>query len=433
MKQKKLHRLLFSLLFPLWILLFNGCAFYELKKEVADFSQTYGIGGKVTNYSPHDGPVIVVLFSEKGGEAVLSDYSLLGELGHYSFLVPEGTYYVGAFEDSNNNFTYDPGEYSGYFGAPDRFTFPLLTENSTAKGVGKLDFYISKKDEVEENIEITVDATTLRKKTFVKLGIVTDLDNKIFLQENGSLGYWKPMTFLRKFGHGIYFLEPYDPSKIPILFVHGATGTPIGWKTIVKNIDRDHFQPWFYYYPSGFRLDLIGNALNNTVSELHEIYHFKNLYIFAHSMGGLVSRSFMMKNIYQDGNNYIKLFVSVSTPWNGHPATQKGVKNAPEAVPSWHDMVPDSDFIQSIFSKNIPSDIAYHLFFTVRGDYSLFMANNDGTVEISSQLDMRAQNDAERLYGYDEDHDSILTSSGFIDQFNEILNNSDAMDTLFLK
>ena len=37
------------------------------------------------------------------------------------------------------------------------------------------------------------------------------------------------------------------------------------------------------------------------------------------------------------------------------------------------------------------------------------MGNNDGTIEIASELDYRAQRDAKRIFGYDEDHGSILT------------------------
>ena len=77
----------------------------------------------------------------------------------------------------------------------------------------------------------------------LKFGQITTLDVKIFARENGSTGYWKPLTFLRDFGIGVYLLEPYDPDKIPVLFVHGAVGTPAGWKKLVATMDRTKFQP----------------------------------------------------------------------------------------------------------------------------------------------------------------------------------------------
>jgi hypothetical protein len=51
------------------------------------------------------------------------------------------------------------------------------------------------------------------------------------------------------------------------------------------------------------------------------------------------------------------------------------------------------------------------------------LANNDGTVELSSELDIRAQAEAERLFGYDEDHSSILNSEEVLLQINRLMSN----------
>lgn len=400
----------------------NGCTFRELKKEVREMSITYVLSGTVVNESPYKGEEIVVVFKEEEGELVLYDYSLVEEIGHFSLFVPAGIYYVAAFEDRNLNFCYDKGEFGNFFKNQEKIIVPVSDRRiSKTESRNDLDIIINSRDGIEHKYPIFIDAETISRKSFFKLGQVKDLDDPIFTQNNGSMGYWKPMSFLRNVGMGIFFLEQYDPDKIPVLFVHGATGTPIGWQTIVENMDSSRYQPWFFYYPSGVRLNLIALALNTSVERLHELYDFNKLYLLAHSMGGLVTRSFIMKNMENKTNDYIKLFVSVSSPWNGHPATEAGVKNAPEAVPSWHDMVPDSEFIQSLFSSRLPHDVLYYLFFTFKGDRSLFMANNDGTVEISSQLDERAQRDADRLFGYNEDHDSILASKEFIRQFNFLL------------
>ena len=129
-----------------------------------------------------------------------------------------------------------------------------------------------------------------------------------------------------------------------------------------------------------------------------------------------------MKNVYEDGEDYIKLFVSISTPWDGHRAAEKGVKDAPSAIPSWHDMVPGSEFIQSVYERKLPSQIKFHLFFSFRGDCKMLMGNNDGAVELTSELDYRAQKEAQRIYGFDEDHVAILSSQIVIDHYNQVLN-----------
>jgi hypothetical protein len=128
-----------------------------------------------------------------------------------------------------------------------------------------------------------------------------------------------------------------------------------------------------------------------------------------------------MKNAYEDGEDYIKLFVSISTPWDGHRAAKIGVENAPSAIPSWHDMVPGSEFIQSIYERKLPSKIKFHLFFSFRGDCKTLMGNNDGAVELTSELDYRVQKEAQRIIGFDEDHVSILSSQILIDRYNQVL------------
>ena len=101
--------------------------------------------------------------------------------------------------------------------------------------------------------------------------------------------------------------------------------------------------------------------------------------------------------------------------------TAQGVQQAPSVVPSWRDMVPDSPFITSLFRQKLPRSVAYDLLFSYRGDCSLFLENNDGTVELSSELDLRAQREAERVYGYDEDHGSILTSEPVLAEVDQLL------------
>ncbi|WP_161629812.1 lipase family alpha/beta hydrolase [Desulfogranum japonicum] len=412
----------YLVLLSLLCFMLPSCAFHALKKEVKELNTTYTLSGSVSNTSQSTGEEIVVIFKKHNGKLELYDNTITEETGHFSILVPAGDYYVGAFNDENYNFTFDPDEYGNFYGAPQKITLPV-PNTDISETRSKLDIHITIQNihAMDPGFSITLDAESLARKSFFKLGIVKELDDPIYSQANGTLGYWKPMSFIRDVGMGIFFLHEYDPDKIPLLFVHGATGTPAGWKTIVENLDHTRFQPWFFYYPSGVRLDTCGRALNIAVERLHEQFHFDKLYLFAHSMGGLVTRSFILQNAADQHNQYISLFTSVSSPWNGHPATASGVKNAPEAVPSWHDMVPDSDFIQSLFNTSMPSPMTYYLFFTIKGNCSLFMANNDGTVEISSQLDPRAQIEADRLFGYNEGHDSILESTAFIRQFNQLL------------
>ena len=255
-------------------------------------------------------------------------------------------------------------------------------------------------------------------------GELISFEDKKMDLEYGNIGYWQPLTFLQEVGARIYFMESYNPKKTPVLFLHGAVGTPLHFKDIAGRIDRKRYQPWLFYYPSGMPLEKISTALNIMVMDLHQLHRFEKLYVVAHSMGGLVARRFILQNINDHQQDYIRLFISISTPWGGHRMAEKGVEQAPTAVPSWYDMVPGSPFIESIFARKLPDSLPYFLMFSHKGDSSMFMNNNDGSVELASELDYRAQAEAQRISGYDESHVGILSSQRVLDDISRLLEGS---------
>ncbi len=91
-------------------------------------------------------------------------------------------------------------------------------------------------------------------------------------------------------GPGLFLLEPYDPNKIPVLFVHGINGTPLDWRTIIESLDRRRFQPWILAYASGLPLEANAKYMIEAVTQLRFKYGFESLFLVAHSMGGLVSQ-----------------------------------------------------------------------------------------------------------------------------------------------
>ena len=72
--------------------------------------------------------------------------------------------------------------------------------------------------------------------------------------ESGSLGLRQPFEFLANVGIGVFLLEPYDPKRIPVLFVSGAGGNPWEWRALIDALDHSRYQPWVFVYPSGQRL-----------------------------------------------------------------------------------------------------------------------------------------------------------------------------------
>ncbi len=255
---------------------------------------------------------------------------------------------------------------------------------------------------------------------------IVSLGSRLFSVARGKSGYWSPARFLEEIGAHIYTTERYDPAKTPILFVHGAAGTPRDWRFFVTHLDRRRYQPWFYYYPSGASVEDTARQLYQRLVELREGYNPSQVYITAHSLGGLVVRFLLAE--HGDSLPWIKLFVSISTPWGGEPLTTLGVSLSPIVVPSWDDLRPRGAFLKELFAKPLPAGLDYYLFFGHRGSRSLIRPNNDGTVTLASMLRQEAQAEAKAVYGFDESHTSILSSAEVLAKFNALL--SVAAETL---
>jgi len=101
---------------------------------------------------------------------------------------------------------------------------------------------------------------------------------------------------------GVYMLEPYEPGKIPVVFVHGLLSSPITWAPMFNDLQADpkiraNYQFWFYFYPTanpylvsaaGLRHDL--ETLRVRVDPQKKDRSYDQMVMVGHSMGGLISR-----------------------------------------------------------------------------------------------------------------------------------------------
>lgn len=396
--------------------LLTGCAFMQVKEE-SKFVQnaTVLVGVVSSTHSCGNMPIVVAAYSENDSKRTIVHYTTLHELGPYELMVPKGIHTIIAFGDKNKNLCFDEGEPAGQILRAGQASAP-------AGGVtGNLDIVLS------DNNSVTIDfpvGSQIPPKEYSRFhstcpGAIANIDHVLFSEEYGKKGFWAPLEFFKEMGGNIYFLEAYDPNKIPILFVHGAGGSPQNWGTLMGRIDRDKYQPWIFYYPSGSSIDSMSYLLYWKLSNLQTKYQFKEITITAHSMGGLVVRSFLV-NCYQHFP-FVTNFISISTPWGGEALAEMGVKYAPAVIPAWRDMQPGSEFIDSLYRKKMPSAIDHYLFFGHKGNRNMLRANNDKVVTLASQLDQRSQRDAKMVYGFSEDHVSILSSEQVISQYNAIL------------
>ena len=241
------------------------------------------------------------------------------------------------------------------------------------------------------------------------------LDSPGFTENHGSQGLWQPVSFVSEVRGGVYMLGTYDPAKVPVLFVHGAGGTPLDWRSFIASLDRDKYQAWVYYYPTGLPIETSALRLERFVSALHAEYRFPRLVVAAHSMGGLVARRFIALNAGA-GRDYHAMLVTLATPWGGVPFASLGVRLVPYSIPSWTDLSPDSVFLRRLHAQPLPAGVKHHLFFGYRQDGDAF--DSDGVITVGSQLEVQG---GAQLHGFKTDHSAILEDPSVLARFAALL------------
>ncbi len=389
-----------------------GCAMVKLKEQSEAFYSSTVLVGRIAGPPGWDGPVVVAALT-KGGAGTLAHHTMLHEPGGFELIVPKGEYEIVAFGDANRNNVFDAGEPTGRYDGP----APIVASGTGV--IAALDLMLV--DAAPARAPIPV-GRAFAPRHDTQAGALARLDDPVFSADYGLKGYWAPMEFFREAGGNIYFLEPYDPGKTPVLFVHGAGGSPQDWRYFFDHIDRRRYQPWFFHYPSGAAVESMAHLLFWKLFNLQLKYRFEEIHLTAHSMGGLVARTFLVDH----GSlfPYVKLFVSLSTPWAGEPAADLGVQHSPAVIPSWRDLRPEGRFMRSLFERKLPPGVDYYLFFGHKGGYSLLRPNNDGAITLASQLRMAAQAEARMIHGFDEDHAGIVSSPQVFAQYAAILDHA---------
>jgi pimeloyl-ACP methyl ester carboxylesterase len=390
-------------------LLLAGCTLARLDVEVKDFDASTVLVGRVEAPGPSHGlspgPVVVGAWAQDGTGWRLAHQTRLHEAGGYELIVPHGMYRLFAFADGDGNGLHDAPE-------PTASVPGLVTANPGQPIVAGLDMVLGTSNEAPPRLVAAAAHST-------QAGALADLDAPPFSAARGELGYWQPMAFFRAQGGNVYFVEPYAAHKTPVLFVHGAGGSPQDWRQQIAALDRARYQPWIFFYPSGAPVESMASLLGWKLLNLQLRHRYDRLVIVAHSMGGLVVRRFLLDQ--GAALPQIRRFVSISTPWAGESTADTGVAMSPAVVPSWRDMQPDGPLLRSLFERRLPAGVEFDLLFGYRGGYSLWRPNHDGTVTLASQLRREAQQEAKAVVGFDDDHASILRSPQVAAQLRTLL------------
>ncbi|MDM0020143.1 esterase/lipase family protein [Variovorax saccharolyticus] len=401
-------------------LLAGGCGLLQADRQMKRLDAAVYFTGIVETENAARGPIVVVLYKLDGPpEPVFLDV-VPRTRGVYHLAAPPGRYGILAFEDVERDLRYRAGEPATLYEGVALGMEAVDQPPSAASGLGRIRIPAAPPAKVLPAVFDEAYEALVRRRNEV-FGASATIDEGRFAPEQVRAGLFRPLGFIAEGRSGLFLLEPYDPQRIPVIFVHGIGGSPRDWAHVIDKLDRTRFQPWVFFYPSGVSIGLSALLLNNALDELHHRHGFATSIVVAHSMGGLVVRGALNIVLREGRTPPVHHVVTISTPWLGHAAA-RWADIGPTRVPgSWLDMAPDSAFLSDLMVVPRPADIRYTLFFGYGGASRWVSGNNDGTVSLQSVLPAGIQSRADSVFGFDEDHASILRSDEMVDKLMQRL------------
>jgi pimeloyl-ACP methyl ester carboxylesterase len=100
----------------------------------------------------------------------------------------------------------------------------------------------------------------------------------------------------------LFFIQPYRPGRIPVVFVHGTASSPARWAQMLNELLGDsriasRYQFWFFIYNSGNPIALsamhLRESLEHAIKELDPESKdgaLRNVVVIGHSQGGLLAK-----------------------------------------------------------------------------------------------------------------------------------------------
>ena len=101
---------------------------------------------------------------------------------------------------------------------------------------------------------------------------------------------------------GMFFAQPLDRHRIPVVFVHGLKSSPDTFAAMVNELIgepwfRRNYQVWFFSYPTGVPWILSASRYRNHFNAATEfarsqgVRHLDKTVVIGHSMGGLITNA----------------------------------------------------------------------------------------------------------------------------------------------
>jgi pimeloyl-ACP methyl ester carboxylesterase len=268
----------------------------------------------LNTYNAAAAELTLLLRSADGGRLWNRPLTLRGEQATYDLRLQPGRYPA----------TWPP-DYFTSFEAPDKIKHALIQKEVTQDGVGGALVGVRSVTPPEHfassrGMTAAVTATldfhgpnaelALRQPSNVPVARVEGKTRPLEADFSAPISYFQPpknlllsdlMGTLRG-GNvmektGLYFLEPYDPNRIPVVFVHGLMSSPYTWVKTINGLQQDpevrkRYQPWVFRYATGNPILYSALQLREELAKVDKVYPNHLPYVVVgHSMGGMLTHA----------------------------------------------------------------------------------------------------------------------------------------------
>ncbi|MHC5541665.1 esterase/lipase family protein, partial [Singulisphaera rosea] len=186
---------------------------------------------------------------------------------------------------------------------------------------------------------------------------------------------------------GLYILRPYQPGKIPVVFVHGLVSSPRAFIQTINELENDpilsaRYQFWVFMYPTGLPVPASAARLRESLAKTRDTLDpghadgaLDRMVFVGHSMGGLLS-----KMMTQDSG--LELWnATIQVPYEKLQASPSLEKTIGQALV--YQRVPNVSRVVFIASPHRGSPIANELFGRVVSSFIRRPAKFD---EVSAEM-----------------------------------------------
>jgi pimeloyl-ACP methyl ester carboxylesterase len=149
-----------------------------------------------------------------------------------------------------------------------------------------------------DDTTITINRQTVPLETDTTTAIAYSLNQAPLWK----LGYAQFLSSVEKLPSDVYQTRPYQPGKVPVVFVHGTFSSPVWWAEMINTLTADplvqkKYQFWWFVYNSGNPTVYSANKLRRALTEkVHELDPsgrdpaLRQMVVIGHSQGGLLTK-----------------------------------------------------------------------------------------------------------------------------------------------